>query len=82
MCQYLPVSNFRWLSDDKVADFDENFILSLDDKSAEGYIAEVDLEYPNHLHDLHNSYPLAPEKMKVTKTCYRRMHAVLVKNLF
>ncbi len=25
-------------------------------------ILEVDLEYPKELHDLHNEYPLAPEK--------------------
>ena len=32
-----------------------------------GMILEVDLEYPNELHELHNDYPLAAEKMKVTK---------------
>ena len=30
-------------------------------------ILEVDLEYPNELHELHNDYPLAAEKTKVTK---------------
>ena len=30
-------------------------------------ILEVDLEYPKELHELHNDYPLAAEKMKVTK---------------
>lgn len=30
-------------------------------------IPEVDLEYPSHLHELHNDYPVAAEKMKVTK---------------
>ena len=27
---------------------------------------EVDLKYPSELHDLHNDYPLAPEKLKVS----------------
>ena len=26
----------------------------------------MDLEYPENLHDLHNDYPVAPQKMKVT----------------
>ena len=30
-------------------------------------ILEVDFEYPEELHDLHNDYPCAPEKIKVTK---------------
>ena len=30
-----------------------------------GYILEVDLEYPTFLHDLHNDYPLCPEKIEV-----------------
>ena len=32
-----------------------------------GLILEVDLEYPRELHDLHNDYPVAPEKAKVSK---------------
>ena len=34
--------------------------------SNKGLILEVDLEYPEYLHDLHNDYPVAPEKIKVT----------------
>ena len=32
-----------------------------------GYIVEVDLKYPHHLHDLHSDYPLAPENMSITR---------------
>jgi len=32
-----------------------------------GCILEVDLEYLKELHDLHNDYPLAPERIVVNK---------------
>ena len=32
-----------------------------------GLIVEVDLEYPQELHNSHNDYPVAPEKVKVSK---------------
>ena len=37
------------------------------ENSKKGLILEDDLEYPRELHDLHNDYPLGPEKVKVTK---------------
>ena len=42
--------------------FDVN---SISEKSPIGYILEVDLEYPDKLHVLHNDYPLAPEKLAI-----------------
>ena len=30
-----------------------------------GYFLEVDLEYPEELHDFHDTYPCAPEKLKI-----------------
>ncbi len=40
-------------------------IMKLDANGDKGYFFEVDLEYPKELHNLHNNYPLAPEKMIV-----------------
>ena len=35
--------------------------------SKKGLILDVDLEYPQALHDQHNDYPVAAEKIKVNK---------------
>ena len=35
--------------------------------STKGLISEVDLEYPQELHNLHNDCPVAPEKVKISK---------------
>ena len=32
-----------------------------------GYVPEVDLEYPQKLHNIHNYYPFAPEKINIPK---------------
>ena len=62
MYQALPVHGFRWLEKEE---FEHVNINSVSDDSEDGYILEVDIDYPPELHDLHNEYPLAPEKMKV-----------------
>ncbi|KAK3730598.1 hypothetical protein QZH41_006676 [Actinostola sp. cb2023] len=63
MSQPLPTHDFVWLSEYEVADFD---VMEVGDDSEDGFILEVDLEYPQELHDQHSDYPLAPERMKVT----------------
>ena len=60
----LPVNGFRWLEKEE---FEHLNISSVSDDSEDGYILEVDFDYPPELHDHHNEYTLAPEKMKVTE---------------
>ena len=67
MSQYLPYSNFKWVKNiDKI----EQKLMQIKKDSSTGYILEVDLEYPQELHDIHNDYPLAPEKLKYQKNGY------------
>ena len=61
MSEYLPYGRFKWLKN--VDGFD---VMSISDKSTIGYFLEVDLEYPYDLHEIHNDYPLAPEKLAVS----------------
>ena len=64
MLEYLRHDEFEWLSDDEINGIDFNCVSA---ESDVGYILEVDLNYPSKLHELHNDYPLAPEKMRVSK---------------
>ena len=61
MSEYLPYGGFKWLKN--INKFD---IMSISDKSPIGYILEVHLKYPDKLHELHNDFPLAPEKFAVS----------------
>ena len=64
MTQYLPYGGFKWLSKKEIDEFDLNLVK---ENSSGGYILEVDLEYPSELHDFHNDYPLAPEKLEISQ---------------
>ena len=59
MKTYLPYKNFEW--DEDTEKYTMNFIMNIADEGSRGCILEVDLDYPDHLHDLHNMYPLAAE---------------------
>ena len=47
MSQKLPVGNFKWVED--LSKFNESFIRNYDKNSDEGYILEVDVEYPKEI---------------------------------
>ena len=61
MSEYLRYGEFEWLKN-----VDELDIMSINKKIDVGYILKVDLKYPDKLHELHNNYPLASEKLTVT----------------
>ena len=52
MSMKLPTHGFKWMTEEELSCW-------------ESYpcILEVDLDYPKELHDLHNDYPLAPERI-------------------
>ena len=56
MSKPLPTHGFEWM---KVNELETWELYSC--------ILEVDLEYPENLHELHNDYPLAPEQIVVNK---------------
>ena len=58
----LPKSDFKWLGEDEIEDFDVN---SLDLEGDLGYIVECDLHYPKKLHKKHNNFTLAPECLEI-----------------
>ena len=63
MSQYLPTDDFKWLTEKQINDLN---LAKYEEDSNKGLILEVDFEYPDELHDIHNDYLLAAEKVKVT----------------
>ena len=66
MSQPLSTGNFKFLSPKEIEEFNMSKTAAYDDV---GFILEVDLKYPVHLHESHNDYPLAAEKIKSHMIC-------------
>ena len=62
MSEPLPTKGFEWMTKEELQDW-KKFL----DCEGQGCILEVDLEYSEELHDLHNEYPLAPERLEINK---------------
>ena len=62
MSEKLPVHSFKWMTDQEINNIFNNQIVQVWEKTP--CILEVDLEYPEELHDLHNDYPLCPERVE------------------
>jgi len=52
MSQPLPTGGFKWMTKAQLRRWEKL-----------PCVLEVDLEYPKELHDLHNDYPLAPQRI-------------------
>ena len=65
MSQKLPVHSFKWMSNKEIENIFNNQIVQVWERTP--CILEVDLEYPEELHDLHNDYPLCPERVECDK---------------
>ena len=65
MPQKLQVNKFEWI--EEISQFNEDFIKKYNEESDEGYFLEVDVQYPEKLHELYNDLPFLPERMKIKK---------------
>lgn len=55
MSQYMPYGGFKWVEPTL------NGLNDLDDTSSIGRVYEVDITYPQNLHDIHNDLPFLPQ---------------------
>ena len=62
MSMKLPTHGFKWLTSGEMEKLFNNQVVQVWEKTP--CILEVDLEYPENLHDLHNDYPFCPERVK------------------
>ena len=63
--QKLPVNNFEWIKD--TSQFNEDFIKTHNEETDEVYFLEVDFQYLEKLHELHNDLTFLPERVKIEK---------------
>ena len=64
----LPYNNFKFLEGKQLKKLEQklkrNYFIDVEGDIS--YFVECDLSYPSHLHDLHQQWPLAPDKYDVT----------------
>ena len=65
MSQKLPVNGFKWKK--SIHKFYEEFMKNYHEDSNEGYILEVDVEYPKNVLNLHGDLPFLAERKKIKK---------------
>jgi hypothetical protein len=64
--QYLPIGDYAWLNNNELFHI-TNQITRIPDENPKGYILEVDLEIPKHLHSKFSDFTLCPERLSTTE---------------
>ena len=79
------ILNFKWVKD--TSKINEEFIKNYNENSKKGYTLEVDVKYPQKLHDLHSDLPFLPKRMKINKyeklvcNLHKKKYVVHIKSL-
>ena len=76
MSEALPSKNLQFNTDVTLED-----ILNTDDNNDVGYTVEVDLHFPEEIHDKLKEYPVRPENTNVKEECLSDYQKQLLKEL-
>ena len=63
MLQRLPVNYFEWIKN--TSQFNEDFMKIYNEENNEGYFFEIDVQYPEKLHEVHNDLSFLSRRMKI-----------------
>ena len=63
MSQKFPLNGFKRV--ENTSQFDKDFMKSYNEDSDEGFFFEVDAQYLEKLHELHNNLPFLADRMKI-----------------
>ena len=61
MYQKLPVNGFKWVKQEKLSIFNEDFIKNYDENGNIEYFLEVHIDYLKELFNFHKDLPFLPE---------------------
>jgi len=73
MKKKIPLNNFKWYEGDVNSAL--SLLEQLDENSNMGLIFDVDVSYPDTLHDEHNDLPYLPERTKPTGSNVTKLFA-------
>ena len=60
MSDYLPINGFKWVSD--THKWTQQTVENVKDDADVGYMLEVDISYPESIHDAQADLPMCPER--------------------